>query len=149
MDSKDHPNDYRHFVGCFEQLLSWKIGVYQMHESFRIFQQFEVILNGVHEKFVDVNIYHFDDSQCLEGSVEDCVDEDEQFSSDEDSYFFGSVFLKQTAKQVEKIQLATNLTLGSFTRSISFNFTARLIVFSSGVVRPIVLLRIGRILPLC
>ena len=71
-----------------------------MHKSFGDFKQFEVILDGVHEKFVDVDVQHFDDGESLEGGVEDGIDEDEQLSPDEDPDLLGGILFEAAQKMV-------------------------------------------------
>ena len=148
MHAKDHANHQGHFVSGLEKLLSRRVGVDQMHKSFGDFKQFEVILDGVHEKFVDVDVQHFDDGESLEGGVEDGIDEDEQLSPDEDPDLLGGILFEAAQKMV-KVEFAAHLTQIRRTCSISFSFSPCLMVLVSGTVSPIVLLRMGRIFPLC
>ncbi len=87
MNSKYQLHYNSHLVSCFEEFNSNWVRVKEMDESFRVLKQFEVVFTGVHEKFINMHIYHLDVGQYFKGSMENFVDKNKEFSSDEYSDF--------------------------------------------------------------
>ena len=108
VDSQNHRDHMGHFIGGPVELPGCLIGIKQTNKPFRTLQKFEVVLDGDHEQLVDVDVDQLHGGQQFEGSIEDPIDEDEQFGADEDPNLLGGV-IELAADELEQRHLSADL----------------------------------------